>query len=158
MSADIKREGVSNMNKKLNLLVMLVCLLALSLVFGSCDNGTTTDMRTYTLKVVNQHDSAYISEIRLFNGVVGATPVWTTLLTESQRIAPGSEKSFSIQINGEYNNLVDKIEIDGSQEDGSSPGTINWAGFDVVSWLNDGDILIVTVDPYLDIDVDVVYV
>jgi hypothetical protein len=41
MSADIKREGVSNMNKKLNLLVMLVCLLALSLVFGSCDNGTT---------------------------------------------------------------------------------------------------------------------
>jgi hypothetical protein len=29
------------MNKKLNLLVMLVGLLALSLVFGSCDNGTT---------------------------------------------------------------------------------------------------------------------
>jgi hypothetical protein len=28
------------MNKKLNLLVMLVSLLALSLVFGSCDNGT----------------------------------------------------------------------------------------------------------------------
>jgi hypothetical protein len=43
MSADIKREGVSNMNKKLNLLVMLVSLLALSLMFGSCDNGTTGD-------------------------------------------------------------------------------------------------------------------
>jgi hypothetical protein len=28
------------MNRKLYLLAMLVCLLALSLVFGSCDNGT----------------------------------------------------------------------------------------------------------------------
>jgi hypothetical protein len=28
------------MNKRFNLLVMLVTLLALSLVFGSCDNGT----------------------------------------------------------------------------------------------------------------------
>jgi hypothetical protein len=42
MSADVKREGVS-MKKKLNLLVMLVCLLALSLIFIGCDNGTTGD-------------------------------------------------------------------------------------------------------------------
>jgi hypothetical protein len=40
MSADIKRKGVSDMNKKLNLLVMLVSLLALILAFGSCDDGS----------------------------------------------------------------------------------------------------------------------
>jgi hypothetical protein len=49
------------MNKKFNLLVMLVSLLALGLVFGSCDNGTTNgtggggggggDDITYTVNV-----------------------------------------------------------------------------------------------------------
>jgi hypothetical protein len=43
MSADIKRKEVSIMKKKLNFLVMLVCLLALSLVFGSCDNGNSVN-------------------------------------------------------------------------------------------------------------------
>jgi hypothetical protein len=42
MPADIKRKEGLIMNKKLNLLVMLVSLLVLSLVFGSCDNGTNS--------------------------------------------------------------------------------------------------------------------
>jgi hypothetical protein len=37
------------MNKKISLLVMLVSLLVLGLVFGSCDNGTSSDTKAPTL-------------------------------------------------------------------------------------------------------------
>jgi hypothetical protein len=43
MSADIKREGVSNMKKKLNLLVMLVSLLAFGFVLSGCGDSGSGD-------------------------------------------------------------------------------------------------------------------
>jgi hypothetical protein len=76
MSTDIKREGASYMNKKLNLLVMLVSLLALGLLIGSCDNGTTsgggggtpTKFQGRWLNLDAISDSGYTDFSLTFNG------------------------------------------------------------------------------------------
>jgi hypothetical protein len=90
MSADIKREGVSNMNKKLNLLVMLVSLLALSLVFGSCDNGTTDngggDTGTFRIRITDI-PSQVMDEGRNGEILFGLFPANTTSYTTENALA-----------------------------------------------------------------------
>jgi hypothetical protein len=90
------------MNRKLNRLVMLVCLLALSLVFGSCDNGTpdpdpdngggntgTTNSGggggktgTFRIKITN-----IPSEVMSAENLFGLYPVNTTSYISSNALA-----------------------------------------------------------------------
>jgi hypothetical protein len=111
MSADIKREGASYMNKKLNLLVMLVSLLALSLVIGSCDNGTTSGGggKSTTLKVVNNYSQA-IARIRVYSdpyAAYGGMATHTYLEeTHNDLVPAGQTKTFSSEDEGTANIAV----------------------------------------------------
>jgi hypothetical protein len=83
MSADTKRKGVSFMNKKLNLLVILVGLLVLSLVLGSCDNGSGGGgIDTFRIRITSIPESVMDDHVR-----VGLFPANSTTHTIDTALA-----------------------------------------------------------------------
>jgi hypothetical protein len=123
------------MNKKLNLLVMLVSLLALSLVFGSCDNGTTdngggTDgAKTFTLTGITDIQKAQGQTFVLFGLFPGGTDEATVKSDAAAFFANTQPSAVVAYMGGSTPTITgstDNWTISATLNDASTGGT--WSG------------------------------
>jgi hypothetical protein len=108
MPVGIKHKGVSCMNKKLNLLVMLVCILVLGLVFAGCSNGTSpgdiTDGGSDAGDDIDDEDDELLTASYTYTSGVYVMTITKTISAKSiyprSVLSEGETASYTLKYNG----------------------------------------------------------